>query len=367
MESGLLGIAIAFTCIYAIVVLTLFFGSHRLELCSSSLQPPVSVIIAARDEEDNIASCLRALATQDYPRRLVEVVVVDDRSSDGTADIVTQLAGEYEWLKLVQIKNSPGYPSAKKWALTQGINAASNDILLFTDADCVPSRSWVSSVVQCFTANVGLMIGFSPVSSDRSGLWNLVLGMDSLAAGFVAAGAVGIRRASLATGRNLAYRRQVFEEVEGFQSIARSISGDDDLFLQLVKKKTRWQIKYGANPQSIVHAQGAASLLEFVRQKKRHLSAGRYFSPCQQLAYAAYHISNIALWTFAIVAWIVNFKLLLFWAIKVLLDSISLFTFAKKFCLQRILLAFPLWELFFVSYHILLGPLSLIGKVRWKG
>jgi len=367
MEFALLGIAITATCIYTLIVLTLFFGFFRLGSCDSNPQSPVSIIIAARNEKQNIRTCLHAIARQDYPSHLMEVIVVDDRSSDATADVVSQLAGEYEWLKLVQIQKSPDYPSAKKWALTQGNDAASNDVLLFTDADCAPSRSVVSSVVQYFADNVGVVIGFSPVSSSKSGVWNLILGMDSLAAGFVAAGAVGIGRASLATGRNLAYRRQVFEEVDGFKSIAHSISGDDDLFLQLVKNKTDWQIKYLTDPKSIVRAQGPANILEFVRQKKRHLSAGRYFSRCQQLVYASFHISNIALWTLPVVAWIVNFKLFVFWAIKMVLDLLSLFTFAKKLRLKHILFAFPLWELFFVSYHIIIAPLSFLGKVRWKG
>jgi len=307
-----------------------------------------------------------ALTNQDYPQKLVEVIVVDDRSTDVTGEIVTVFTNKYPWLKLIQIKEPPDYSSAKKWALAQGIASASYDILLFTDADCIPPPSWISTLVQCFDEHVGMVVGFSPVRLLMGGLWNLILGLDGMAAGLVAAGTIGLGAASMCTGRNLAYRRKVYDEVGGFEASANSVSGDDDLFLQRVKKHTSWKIAYSLSKMSVVPANGAAGLGEFIRQKRRHLSAGRYYGFKQQIVYGLWHLANIAIWMFPLFARFVHPSLIICLIVKILLDFLVLFTFAQQFRLTRLLWGLPFWEVFFVLYHILIGPLSLVGKVRWK-
>ena len=130
MEFSLLLIAMIGTSIYAGIVLTLLFGFLRLTPCHQRQQPLVSVIVAARNEEANIAGCLQALNRQDYPDHLLEVIIVDDRSTDTTAEIVKGYTNKRDRIKLVQITDPAGCHSAKKRALALGIASASNDILL---------------------------------------------------------------------------------------------------------------------------------------------------------------------------------------------------------------------------------------------
>jgi cellulose synthase/poly-beta-1,6-N-acetylglucosamine synthase-like glycosyltransferase len=362
----LLVIAVVSTSLYAAIVVFLFFGFLWLRPCHNRHQPSVSVIIAARNEVNTIDACLHSMTEQDYPTNLLEIVVVDDRSTDGTGMRVETYTSQYPWIKLVRLKDPPAFPSAKKWALAQGISAASNDILFFTDADCFPPPSWISSLVQCFAEPVGVVVGFSPIHSPSGRVWNLVLGLDSLAAGFVAAGTTGLGTATTCSGRNLAYRRIVYEEVSGFTNIAHSVSGDDDLFLQLVKQRTKWKIACAITSESIVPAIGPANLHAFIHQKKRHLSAGRYYCFWQQIAYGVWHTANVSIWILPILAMTSLPDYLIFWVIKLFIDFVVLFAFAWRCRLTNFLWGFPIWELFFVAYHVFIGPMSLVSNIRWK-
>ena len=201
--------------IYVGSVLWLWRGlSGRPSPVLVSDQPSVSAIVAARDEEETLPYCLDALARQDY-QGAFEVIVVDDRSRDRTWDIIAAKAETWSALKGVQAVSSGRFKCPKKSALAEGIAASSGEILLFTDADCRPPTDWVRSMVAHFAPGVGLVAGYAR-PDPVSGVLAKVLAVDNIGVGALGAGSFGMGHPLSCTGRNLGYRRQVYDELGRF-------------------------------------------------------------------------------------------------------------------------------------------------------
>ncbi|MYA23182.1 MAG: glycosyltransferase, partial [Gemmatimonadetes bacterium] len=205
-------------------------------------QPSVSAIVAARDEEATLPHCLDALARQDY-KGAFEVIVVDDRSRDQTWDIIAAKAETWPVLKGVQATPDGQFRCPKKSALAEGIAASTGEILLFTDADCRPPADWVRSMVAHFAPGIGLVAGYAR-PDPVSGVLAKVLAVDNIGVGALGAGSFGMGHPLSCTGRNLGYRRQVYDELGGFAQIGHLIGADDGKFLRLVSAMGSWELAF---------------------------------------------------------------------------------------------------------------------------
>ncbi|MCI0495858.1 glycosyltransferase, partial [candidate division KSB1 bacterium] len=191
----------------------------------------------------------------------------------------------------------------------------------------------------------------------------------SLASGIVAAGAIGNSSAITCTGRNLAYRRAVYDQVSGFQKIAGSVSGDDDLFLQLVYKETDWEIKFATEAESIVASYQSKSIIALVKQKRRHLSAGRFYRFDLQVGYFLFHAANLFLIFYFFMSLFLKMPIAFaafFLSAKLVIDFLIFFKGNKTFHQTGNLNYFLLWEAYFLWSNVLIGPASWVGKIRWK-
>ncbi len=354
--------------IYIMILGLLFWGTKRLKIfLRSNVLPSVSLIVPMRNEEKNVKDCVHSLVKQDYPKNLLEIIIVDDNSEDKTGDLLEQLASQFPNLKIIHRREKPGQGN-KKAALKRAIAESSGEILLFTDADCRPSEKWVRATIGFFDAETGMVIGFSPWLGNNS-LLHKIMHTDSLAAGFVSAGTTGLNAPVTCTGRNIAYRRAVFDEVNGFTTIEKSVSGDDDLFLQIVRKKTNWKIRYANIPESVVLSRHNFKWRDFLKQKQRHLSAGKFYSPVSQLGYGVFHISNLFLWTAPLIAFFFReniFLPLVLLMTKILADRLAIARVEKLFNQNISDTGFLGWELIFLFYNTFLAPLSWVGKIKWK-
>jgi len=355
--------------VYISILLFLITGLLRREPEKCERQPTVCVVIAVRNEEQNIGRCLRALTQQSYSRSLMQIVVVDDRSTDHTSDFLNEYQSVHpDLFTIVKVSNTPDKTSPKKFALSLGIAQATGEIIFTTDADCAPPPTWIAETVPLFREQVGVVIGLAPFEHNGR-LWDKVLALDNCASALVAAGAANWGVGVTCTGRNLAYRKQVFVDVNGFSSINHSLSGDDDLFLQQVKKQTNWHIEFSLNPDTAVYSQAAKNLSAYVAQRRRHVSAAKYFSRPFQLAYFLFNLSNLALYVFLIWGFFKPAVLLLgvlFFNLKWLLDFVALFLITKRLQQSKLLRLLPLWEIFFVLNQTFISPLGFIGKIKWK-
>ena len=361
--SIILGLLATF---YILILGTLIIGLYRLGQGNSPNQPFVTVVIAARNEEANIGSCLQSMDLQNYPREKHEIIIVDDRSEDDTAAIALRFVETDSRFRLLNVKElNPGM-APKKWALHQGIEQARGEIVMVTDADCIVKPGWIASMVRFFEDRIGLVAGFSPLNRSFSGsLFHRLITLDGLALAGVAAGSFGAGFPLTCNGRNLAYRKSAYEEAGGFRSIGRFISGDDDLFLHQVREKTQWKMAYCIDRESIVSSNPPARFIDFFHQRTRHASKGRHYPWVLTIGLIVTYLFNLMLL-------IALFFPGLWFLFVILFGGKSLFEFllvsktARLFEQKQVLPLFPIGMLIHVFYVVFFGFWGQVGRFRWK-
>ena len=273
-----------------------FERSDALPTPRNAALPTITVVIAARDEEATIGPCVDSVLATDYPREKLEVIVVDDDSSDQTAAIVRQrmlrapalaAAGhelpEADWdesegagrLRLVQIPENRRRDRAhKKAAIEKAVAHARGEIILTTDADCLVPVGWARSMAAQFTgpevAFVSGPVAFTVLPDD--GLFIKLQAMDFFGVMACGAGGIGLRKPSLANGANVGYRRETFEALDGFSGIDHVTSGDDELLMQKIAYTTPLDIRFCASPDALVTTEPVRTLRAFNHQRRRWAS-----------------------------------------------------------------------------------------------
>lgn len=237
-------------------------------------KPPVSVIICARDEEENLQTYLPKVLEQEYPE--FEVIVVDDCSSDDTETVLRTLAAKYPVLKYTRILKDEKFLHGKKLALTVGIKSAKYECLLFTDADCYPeSRHWLASMSAHFTKGASVVLGYGGYVYKK-GLLNNLIRFDGL---FIALQYLTYAMRGfpyMGVGRNLAYQRSLFFKNKGFSSHYHLASGDDDLFVSEVANRRNTAVEYHREAHTRTLAK--ETFYNWIQQKKRHLTTSTHYS-----------------------------------------------------------------------------------------
>ncbi len=324
----------------------------------SGFAAPVSVVVAARDEEARLPNLLAALAEQTYPA--FEVVVVDDASDDTTAALAGGLAAQDERFRLVR-GTDPRDPR-KKHALARGIAAARHERLAFTDADCAPPPSWLGALAaHAAAAPEAVLVGYGPLRA-RPGVLSAFVRYETLVTALLTAAAVGLGRPYMAVGRSFSYPRSVFERVGGFAHQIHSLSGDDDLLVQEAHRHGV-PVRYVFDPASFVPSEAPATWGAWARQKLRHTSAGRHYDRAVQAALAVFHASNLAVWLAPLFLGWTGAGLL---AARFLAQRAVLRDAAHTFSESDLMLPQPLLDGLYVLYNALLAPLGvLLTPKRW--
>ncbi|MDX5347401.1 MAG: glycosyltransferase, partial [Hymenobacteraceae bacterium] len=223
----LLGASVAVQVVYALYYF-LPFAFHKPK--TSTSVKPVSVIVCAHNEVHNVQKLLPALLEQNYPE--YELVLIDDRSWDGTGRYFEEVKHDFPETKLVKIKDTPQGMSPKKYALTLGIKSAKHEHLLFIDADCVPvSANWIHDVQSAYVAETEIVLGYSPYKENK-GFLNQLIRFETLLTGIQYLSFAVRGQAYMGVGRNLSYTKSCFFNNKGFASHIKTISGDDDLFIK---------------------------------------------------------------------------------------------------------------------------------------
>ena len=363
---------------YGSATIFLLVGLKKVKSRHEQAKPFVSVIVAARNEEYNLPRLLDSLLAQSY--NSYEIIIVDDDSSDHTHAIAREYASRHPRLIVVSTNPEKRTGGQKKAALTAGILASKGELLCFTDADCLPGGEWLACLVSQFSAEVGLVAGYSPYdvallspeirpSGKLTTLFHQFLRYEEMKGAIWSAGSIGLRKGWLCTGRNLAYRRKVWDEVSGFSSIMASISGDDDLFLQLVQRSKRWKISYVFDPRSFVPTAPPESFQKFITQRKRHFSAGKYFTFPMKLFFLSFHGSNLFLFlgvVFGLFFPTVLMLALTFFLGKIVLDLSLSAAGASLLSEGHVWPRVVPMELLYLSYTTLIGPLGFVGTFEWK-
>ncbi len=234
---------------------------------------PVSVIICARDQAENLKHFLPTVLNQFYPN--FEVIVVNDGSTDDTEEVLSDFKRQYKNLYVTGIEGKRGYISGKKVALTLGIKAAKHDQLVFTDADCEPlSPNWLNHMQSNFLQKTDIILGYGGYKS-RKGFLNKWIRTDTvyLAMRYLSFAIIG--NPYMGVGRNLAYRRSLFFEKKGFATHLHIPTGDDELFVN--ENATRYNTAIEIHPESHTMSEPKNTWKQWLAHKRKQLkSSSRY-------------------------------------------------------------------------------------------
>lgn len=329
--------------------------------------PTISVLVAVRNEELNIRNLLEALQQQDYPRERWEAIIIDDSSTDGTAGIVSEYIASKLDFKIIAAGTPPAGVAPKKNALNKGLEIAAGDVILATDADCIPGPGWVSGMAWQFSSEADAIVGYSPLTGY--GLAGALGSFDAFVNAVVSAGTIGLGHPTTAVGRNFGYRKSVWHDVGGFGSTAQGASGDDDLLLQRIAANGG-KVVFSSEHSTVIQSTAKPTIAEWWRMKRRHLSAGKRYQPKLVLFSSALYLFQVGLLlitglaTFGKISPVHVFAI---WGLKALVDWLALFRGAKLLRQRQWIVAFLAGEVISPILFTVLVPISLIGKVKWKG
>ncbi|OPZ71451.1 MAG: Beta-monoglucosyldiacylglycerol synthase [bacterium ADurb.Bin478] len=363
------------TVLYGAIIFIFILALRRPQQPTNGRRCPVSVIVAARNEERSIGSLLQDLIKQDYPAELYEVIVANDGSTDRTADIVSALAARCPRVHLLDIHETPAGFSPKKYALQCAVESSRGEIILATDADCRVGAKWISTMVRYFNPDVGFVIGFSQFgqAGQAQKLVERFQAFDFVTLMGVAAASTHLGVPLAASGQNLGYRRSAFDRVNGYRTISRRVSGDDVLLMQMIRKHTDCSILFASDPDSYVVSAPQPTWADFINQRNRWASNGGYQLHLNPLFFAYLLLTfscNLALLTGVILylSGALNSPSLL-----ICLAAKGWFEYgiARSGCryFQRcdLLRCFPLWFLLQIPYVVVVGVMGSLGLFRWKG
>lgn len=266
IPSGVFLLCLLIQLIYYLVIYSRFAFYRRKQL--SEPKEPVSVIICARNEAENLEKYLPIVLTQNYDE--YEVIVVDDGSSDETEYVLKRLQMQYPHLRYTKIHEDKKFTHGKKLAVTIGIKAARHDILIFTDADCKPAGNlWLQKMAGNFTAGKEIVLGYGGYNRRR-GLLNKYIRYDTLVIAMQYFSYAICGFPYMGVGRNIAYRKSFFYKTAGFSNHLHLMSGDDDLFVNENATGKNTAVEF--SKESHTRSDPQSSLKKWAQQKKRHFT-----------------------------------------------------------------------------------------------
>jgi len=365
MTAFLIGAGYIAAGTFTFLLIYLLIGIVRNNHPKNDEQLKVSIIVAAHNEERILARCLEALSRQNYPRHLLEYIIVNDRSTDSTGKIIQRFENAHSNFTSVQIDNCPAGVSPKKNALSKGIEKAESNIILTTDADCIPPENWVKKMVEQFDEYTTVVIGYAPLISNNSFISKLTA-FDAISNALIAHGSSGWNFPLTCTGRNFAYKKSFFIEVDGFDKIRHILTGDDDLLLLHMSKYQNFKMRFIAGMDSSVPSDAPNGIKEFITQRKRHLSGAKYFPKSVQIWFGIFFLSRLILLVSILGILLIDQAvlppvLLLPYVFYFLL----LFGEAAKMGQLKLLIMYPLWEGYYLLNQFILTPLSFFTKTEW--
>ena len=362
-------IIIGFALCYGLLVVYYWYSWRSVPVYTPGTlqaQTTISVIIPARNEEENIATLLQALKKQTYPSSLFEVIVIDDHSTDNTAGIVKQFPS----VKLLQL-TADHINSYKKKAIETGIAAAGGELIVTTDADCVPPPTWLETIAG-FKEETNAVFIAAPVAINcNSSVLQVFQAMDFMVLQGITGAVVHKNQLSMCNGANLAYEKKAFVAVNGFAGIDTIASGDDMLLMHKIKTQFPGRVHYLKAKEVIVSTAPMQTWPAFFNQRIRWASKAAKYNdkrifPVLLLVY----LFNLSFLVTAIAGFWNSYYwllLLIVWVYKTIAEfplfSSVAFFFDKRWSLKFFFFFQPLH----ILYTIVSGFFGQMGRYEWKG
>ena len=352
----------------------------RLPILDFKPATKITVIIPARNEEENITDLLDSIYNQSYPKDLFEVLVVDDHSTDKTAAIVNSYADKN--IKLISLKDfvSDELNSYKKKAIEIAIAQSTGELIVTTDADCFAKENWLQTIAAFYEQYDPAFIA-APVAIDCSNKFiEFFQGLDFMTLQGITGASVHKKIHSMCNGANLAYTKKAFEEVNGFAGVDHIASGDDMLLMHKIYKLHPDKVMFLKSKEAIVQTSPVNSVKEFFNQRIRWASkADKYDDKRIFVVLLLVYLINLLLVVLPAIAIFYNVQYSMFnvqcsiWTVWLLLLSVKtitelifLYPVSKFFGKQQMLWLFPLMQPFHIVYTVIAGWLGKFGSYSWK-
>ena len=341
----------------------------------SKNEPFVSIVVAVKNEENNIANLINCLKSQNYSTDKYEIIICNDQSTDNTLKIINNLKHDLTNLSVIDIKSIPADWSSKKWALYNGIKRSKGEIILQTDADCTMSNNWIAAITSQFSdETVGFVTSLTPlVNRENTNFYNKILFLDSIGIDAFNACSIGKGLTLTATARSIAYKKKYFFQVRGYDEINDIISGDDDLLLHKIISYVGCKIKYILHKDAIVYSKPPETLNAFINQRMRFASKGfiyykkSFISNELKIILPFLYIVNLSI-AVSLIYFCYNPSILylLPFIIKVVPDLFFIYTFRNYVDFDNdwfIVIFSTVIHPFYIIFFGLLGPLC---NFKWK-
>lgn len=352
--------AFVFYAFVAITIVQLFYylyffrrvAFYKTPEKQQSQQQPVSVIICARDEDENLARNLPGVLVQEYPTTH-EVIVVNDNSLDDSKYILAELKKTFKRLQIIDLTQEAKLIAGKKYPLSIGIKEAKHEVMLLTDADCVPaSEHWIYKMQDAFSNGVEVALGYGAYQK-KPGFLNKVIRFETFHTALQYLGYALAGTPYMGVGRNLAYRKGLFFRNKGFSSINHIPSGDDDLFINKVATKHNTTVVI--DPDAFTLSAPKETWKDWMRQKRRHYSTGKFYKSSHKFLLGLYTASFFFFYPlFAASAIVFDWRFALIpLAVRLLVLGIIWRNAMKKLGEQDLFPLFIFWDLWQFFYYIL--------------
>ena len=356
-------IFLIFVCIYFLQSFIFLAGANKkYPKIKDHKLPTVSVIVAARNEEKNILTCMESLNELIYPSDKIEIIIVNDNSTDSTAKIITDYIKDKPLFKCFTTSKIIGDLKGKTNALANALETANGEVILTTDADCRVSPMWAKSIASYYEDEVAMVCGYTTQDA-----YNNFTGMQMLDFFYlltVAAGTMNLNFPLSCIGNNMSYRKSVYKEIGGYEKIPFSVTEDFNLLKTIFKLK-KYKIIYPLDTEALVTSKPCESYKSLYWQKKRWGVGGLDSDLPGFLIMASGFIANIGI---LLAPFFFSTSVLYILIFKIITDFFFLYPVLDKFKLQSKLKYFLAFEIYFIVYVIGLPLLVLLNKrVIWKG
>lgn len=341
----------------------------------ANLQPitTFSIIIPARNEEKNIENCIRSIIENNYPKHLFEIIVADDFSTDTTPEVLQRLQKEFSNIEVVSMKNliAETINSYKKKAIELSIDRSKSDWIITTDADCIVPKNWLQYFDAYIQQNERVFIAAPVMFTCDNSFLNIFQCLDFISLQGITAASVYAGAHSMCNGANLAYKKSVFYEVDGFKNADHIASGDDMLLMHKIKMHYPEKTGYLFSNEMVVQTAPMPDWKSFFNQRIRWASKATSYKDKKVFwVLMLVYFTNLSL----LLLFIASFfqpQFFIVWIIlllvKALLEIPFMYRAAKFFSLQKLMIWFVIMQPLHIIYTIISGWLGKFGKYKWKG